>query len=232
MKETDGEQVNELYNEISARFAALPRHDTETIRTLRREFTNRLRPTSGRIVVDLALNLIRRSTGVPRFLAYELVQHHREALEGLTVTSVEQLGHGIQTWGEVDAFACYLAGPVWRERQVSDALVRRWARSEDRWWRRAALASTVALNNKARGGQGDAPRTLMVCALLVEDRDDMVVKALSWALRELAKRDPQSTRAFLAQYEGSLASRVRRELKAKLETGLKNPRQSVRLRVL
>lgn len=232
MKETDGEQVNELYNEISARFAALPRHDTETIRTLRREFTNRLRPTSGRIVVDLALNLIRRSTGVPRFLAYELVQHHREALEGLTVTSVEQLGHGIQTWGEVDAFACYVAGPVWRERQVSDALVRRWARSEDRWWRRAALASTVALNNKARGGQGDAPRTLMVCALLVEDRDDMVVKALSWALRELAKRDPQSTRAFLAQYEGSLASRVRRELKAKLETGLKNPRQSVRLRVL
>ncbi len=29
-----------------------------------------------------------------------------------------------------------------------------------------------------------------MCALLVTDRDDMVVKALSWALRDLAKRDP------------------------------------------
>ena len=50
-----------------------------------------------------------------------------------------------------------------REGQVADALIQRWARSKDRWWRRAALVSTVALNIGARGGQGDPARTLMVC---------------------------------------------------------------------
>jgi 3-methyladenine DNA glycosylase AlkD len=82
----------------------------------------------------------------------------------------------------------------------------------------------VPLNKKARGGSGDADRTLAVCRLLVEDRDDMVVKALSWALRDLAGPDPKAVGAFLKEYEGRLAGRVVREVGNKLKTGLKNPR--------
>jgi hypothetical protein len=44
-------------------------------------------------------------------------------------------------------------------------------------------------------------------------RLDMVVKALSWAVRE-----------FLAENENVLAKRVLREVRNKLTTGLKNPR--------
>ena len=54
-----------------------------------------------------------------------------------------------------------------------------WARSPDRWLRRSALVATV-------GAKAEAARTLAVCAGLAADRDDMVVKALSWALRELS----------------------------------------------
>ena len=89
----------------------------------------------------------------------------------------------------------------------------------------AAVVCTVALNSKARGGQGDTSRTLMICRRLVEDRDDMVVKAMSWALRELAKRDPAAVRGFLAEHETALAPRVKREVRNKLETGLKNPKK-------
>jgi 3-methyladenine DNA glycosylase AlkD len=53
----------------------------------------------------------------------------------------------------------------------------------------------------------------------------MVEKALSWALRALAVRDAAAVRAFLAEREGLLAARVRREVGAKLRTGLKNPRK-------
>jgi 3-methyladenine DNA glycosylase AlkD len=96
--------------------------------------------------------------------------------------------------------------------------------SGDRWLRRAALVSTVALNMAADGGQGDAPRTLAICERLCDDRDDMVVKALSWALRALAHRDAEAARAFLARREHRLAARVRREVTSKLLTGLKSPR--------
>ena len=72
---------------------------------------------------------------------------------------------------------------------------------------------------------GDVPRTLGVCRLLVDDHDDMVVKAMSWALRELVVHDPDGVRGFLSTYEDRLAARVKREVNNKLTTGLKNPRR-------
>lgn len=53
----------------------------------------------------------------------------------------------------------------------------------------------------------------------------MVVKALSWALRELVVRDPGVVRAFLDDHDGTIAARVRREVTATVDTGLKNPRR-------
>jgi len=88
--------------------------------------------------------------------------------------------------------------------------------------------STVPLNSRARGGGGDTARTVAVCRTLVGDRDDMVVKAMSWALRELAKRDPSAARRFLTAHRKELAARVLREVGNKLATGLKNPRRGLR----
>jgi len=82
----------------------------------------------------------------------------------------------------------------------------------------------VPLNLGSRGGTGDVPRTLRICRLLAGDHDDMVVKGLSWALREAAKRDPAAVQAFLARHRGVLAARVVREVTNKLTTGRKNPR--------
>ena len=219
-----GQEIDDLENQIVSDLSALTIPTTEAIRNVRRRFSSQLAQAPRQLVVALALQLVRHAA-VPRFVAYELILYHSQALRSLTAKSLENLGAGNNSWGEVDAFACYLAGPAWREGQVSDALIRRWASSRDRWWRRTAVASTVALNNKARGGRGDTGRTLMICEMLTADRDDMVVKALSWALRELSKRDPKSVRSFLGKYEGLLAARVVREVKSKLKTGLKNPRK-------
>ena len=62
--------------------------------------------------------------------------------------------------------------------------------------------------------------------MLETDRDDMVVKAMSWALRELAKRDPLAVRRFAASHQ-DLAPRVVREVTNKLKTGLKNPQRGL-----
>ena len=223
-EEFRGEDIDDLENQIVSSVSALNIPTTEAIRYVRRRFSRQLAEAPAQFVVALALQLVRHAA-VPRFVAYELILYHRQALRSLKAKSLEDLGAGNNSWAEVDAFACYLSGPAWREGQVSDGLIRRWATSRDRWWRRTAVASTVALNNKARGGRGDKQRTVMICEMLVADRDDMVVKALSWALRELSKRDPKSVSSFLRKYEGLLAARVVREVNSKLKTGLKNPRK-------
>ena len=219
--------VTQLVAEIQARVEALPLPNTTNIRNARREFSKRLVRGEPDFVLNLALSLMKLPGFEFRFIAYELVQHHRATFSSLDVPKLERLGHGLDSWVAVDCFACYLAGPAWREQQISDSVIRRWAGSKDRWWRRAALVSTVALNNKARGGVGDTSRTLMICELLVSDSDDLVVKALSWALRELSKRDPNSVRKFLGEHEQVVASRVVREVTSKLKTGLKNPRYNL-----
>ena len=53
----------------------------------------------------------------------------------------------------------------------------------------------------------------------------MVIKALSWALRALVVHDAGAVRQFLADHEDRLAARVKREVRHKLTTGLKNPRR-------
>ncbi len=115
-----------------------------------------------------------------------------------------------------------VSGWVWREGQITNEDVLKWPNSENRWERRDAVVSTVPLNLKARGGTGDAKRTLMVCEKVVDDRDDMVVKALSWALRELSKSDKVAVQQFLDKYSSKLAARVKKEVTTKLLTGKKN----------
>jgi 3-methyladenine DNA glycosylase AlkD len=208
--------------EIRRRLQRLGSFDARSLRALRRALTKELAGIPARQLVSLAEHLVDEPSFGTRFIAYELILFRPEALRSLRADDLERLGDGISDWAAVDTFACYLSGPAWREKQIPDGVIRRWARSDDRWWRRAALVSTVPLNNKARGGRGDAARTLRVCEMLIDDRDDMVVKALSWALRELAKRDARSVRAFLSRFGGRLAGRVVREVNNKLSTGLKS----------
>jgi hypothetical protein len=195
------------------------------LRQLRRALSRELRARSGKEILSLTERLI--DAGIPRWFAYELAHHHRDARAQLTAAWLRRLGEGLGYWYEVDPFGLYLLGPAWREGHVSDAEILRWARSRDRWRRRTALVATVALNNTARGGTGDAPRTLLVCDVLVADRDDMVVKAMSWALRALAGPHPELVKRYLKQHESELAARVLREVRNKLTSGLKNPKRKL-----
>ncbi|MHC4134468.1 MAG: DNA alkylation repair protein [Planctomycetota bacterium] len=196
---------------------------TPDLRAITRGVGRRVRDAAPADMVRLAHALIAGNTLEGRQAAYELLVRHRPALASLTTREVERLGKGIDNWASVDTFACYLAGRAWREGRVSDTAVRRWARSRDRWWRRAAVVSTVPLNKPSQGGSGDPDRTLAICALVAADHDDMVAKGLSWALRELVVRDRRAVRRFLREHDAALAARVRREVRNKLRTGRKDP---------
>jgi len=213
---------------LKTRLSSQSKLDARSIRSVRRDFSRELASEAPARIRQFANRLLEEHDPVLRLVAYELVHYHKPALGSLDEASLEQLGQGIDGWAAVDTFACYLAGPAWRSRQVSDQLIKRWAHSRDRWWRRAAAVSTVPLNNKTRGGFGDPKRTLLICKILISDRDEMVDKALSWALRELAKRDKKAVRQFLKENQDQLSARIKREVNNKLRTGLKNPKSQPR----
>ncbi len=215
--------AEKVASQIDAEIEALTIRNTPNVRAIRREYTRQLEEAEAAFVLDVARALL--TTYDHRGVAYELVREHDAAFESVGVAELEELGRGIASWSSVDSFARTLAGPAWLADQVADEVIHRWAGSKDLWWRRAALVSTVALNIRSHGGYGDTPRTLAICRRLADDPEDMVVKALSWALRALVVHDPEAVEAFLVEHEDVLAARVKREVRNKLTTGLKNPRK-------
>ena len=207
--------------ELNAEIKALENPNTPNVRAIRMRYSKRFRDNDPAFILEVAWELLNRYG--ERWVAYELIASHKGAYSSLDESALEKYGQGINSWGSVDSFSRTLSGPAWRDGMVGDAVYHRWADSRDRWWRRAALVSTVALNVRSQGGNGDTERTLAICQKLAGDQDDMVIKAMSWALRELVPHNPQAVREFIKENEKVLATRVKREVNNKLSTGLKNP---------
>jgi 3-methyladenine DNA glycosylase AlkD len=214
----------ELARAIRRELGQLEIANTPALRAVRRRYSQLLAKEPAELVLRTARELLKAGDFAGRMLAYELLGAHRGGLDLMNDELIEALSRGLGDWGSVDLFGVTLAGPAWREGKISDRKILSWAKSNDRWQRRLSLVATVRLNSKVGGGQGDPRRTLRIARLHVADRDDMVVKALSWALRELAQREPAEVRAFLREQSDRLAARVRREVTNKLSTGLKNPK--------
>lgn len=201
---------------------ALTEHTTPALRAYRRRYSRLWKGKPAAFVIEIARALLASSEY--RWLAYEFIRYHPSAFAAMNDRLIARLAAGLDSWGSVDAFARILSGPAWAHGYVSDALIEKWARSRDRWLRRAAIVSTVALNVAHDGGRDDPARTLAICARSADDPDDMVQKAISWALRALAARDASAVSAFLDAHGASLSARAKREVSNKLRTGLKNPR--------
>ena len=172
--------------------------------------------------IDLAIALSQTGIFECQLFAYELVWKNKKILKALNKEQVLALGNNLDNWASIDSYCTMIAGWHWREGTLSDQQILTWLNSEDRWMRRVAVVCTVPLNLRSKGGTGDAERTLMICERVIDDRDDMVVKALSWALRELSKSDKPAAIQFMNQHWDRLHGRIRREVTSKLETGRKN----------
>lgn len=219
----DQKNTQQLARSIVYEMRALSIQNTPNIRAIRRKYSRKLKNTDPKLILSLAKEIF-RNYGY-QWVAFELIRNHKAAFRCIGEAELQEFSGGLNSWGAVDDFAGILAGPAWLHRQVPDNLIHKWAHSKDRWWRRTALVCTVVLNRRTLGGTGDVPRTLEMCRILVDEKDDMVVKAMSWALRELIPHDADAVRGFLKKYESVLAARVKREVNNKLITGLKNPKR-------
>jgi 3-methyladenine DNA glycosylase AlkD len=172
--------------------------------------------------LDLIKRLIDKNIFELQQIAFEYLQAEKNLYRSLTERYIESIEKNLDNWISVDYFGAIVVGCAWREGFISTEKVKSYIKSDNFWIRRIAVVATVSLNQKARGGLGDSKRTLEICSLVVDDHEDMIVKALSWALRELAKIEKEPVIEFVNKYENQLHKRVLREVINKLETGLKN----------
>jgi len=212
-------ELAEWYFPTSMKVLGVKADDLKAIIKIIRNDTTREEPTQ---IIRLSKEMALTGIFEVQHVAFGLLNKKYKIIEHLLLEDLLVLGTFMDNWASTDTFGTQISGPAWRLQCIDDKTVRTWAESPDKWWRRIALVSTVALNLKSQKGEGDVGRTLMICKMLVSDRDDIVVKALSWALRELSKRYPQEVYEFVESHKNYLAGRVIREVNRKILTGRKN----------
>ena len=99
----------------------------------------------------------------------------------------------VNNWDLVDSSAPYIVG-AWLEKRDPSPLYNL-ARSDSLWDRRIAIVATFHCIRK--GSFDDA---LRISRLLIQDREDLIHKAVGWMLREIGKRDIEAEKAFLRQH--------------------------------
>ncbi len=99
----------------------------------------------------------------------------------------------INNWDLVDASAPYIPGAhlVNRDRQLLYEL----AKSDSLWERRIAIMSTYAFVR-----HNDFGTTLELSALLLNDAEDLIHKAVGWMLREVGNREHEAETLFLRKH--------------------------------
>ncbi|MFO7862535.1 MAG: DNA alkylation repair protein, partial [Salinivirgaceae bacterium] len=129
---------------------------------------------------ELVWDLLQTNYHECHHLAYHFLEQEKKTLAALTAQECKNYAVCIDNWVLSDTYSTFVLGVLWRDGRITDEDIYQLVNAEDVWEKRCALVSTVALNQKARGGKGDVPRTIALCQKAVADKRPMIVKALSW----------------------------------------------------
>ncbi|MEU6565303.1 DNA alkylation repair protein [Nocardia nova] len=171
---------------IAKRFAALPLSEIETL--LASDVHEH------RFVALVIANNAMAKAGKPRTCDEDA----QRALVDMYLRAVR--GGRVNNWDLVDVSAENILGPwlLERPRDLLDEL----AQADSLWERRVALLTTFAFIKA-----GDATTTFELCERLLDDRRDLIQKAVGWMLREVGKR---IDRALLIEFLNRHAQRMGR----------------------
>ncbi len=117
----------------------------------------------------------------------------KEEIYNLFMNSVSQ----INNWDLVDSSAPYIAGAWLYDRDRTPLY--RFAESEDLWERRIAIISTQYFIRR-----NDFADTLRIAEILLEDKEDLIHKAVGWMLREAGNRNMKTEEEFLKKHYGKM----------------------------
>jgi 3-methyladenine DNA glycosylase AlkD len=104
----------------------------------------------------------------------------------------------VSNWADHDGLVHYLISPMIAGEPARVRFAFRWARSPNRWRRRAACVALIRGARRQMFGNEIA----RLSGMLLDDDDDMVQKGLGWLLREYAKADAAHAVPLLMKIRG------------------------------
>jgi 3-methyladenine DNA glycosylase AlkD len=143
-----------------------------------------------------------------RYAALVVVRHRRyeRFLRAPAMALLEHLVRVGAWWDLVDETSHCVGHALTADRSATTPLVRSWCRDPDLWIRRTAIICQVG-----HGGRTDRELLSAAIEANLDGRDFFIRKAIGWALRDLARTDPDFVREFVACHGEHLSPLSRQE---------------------
>lgn len=157
-----------------------------------------------------------------RGLGLEILFLHPNIVLDLDQNRFERWRLEIDNWAVCDFLATRILGP-WAEAEPANRLpyLERLVGDSHLYSRRLGLVASVHLN---RDSTEFGDWTLGQVDRLIDERDPMITKAVSWSLRQMTKHQATDVEVYLERRGDRIAALARREVRNKLETGRKSGR--------
>lgn len=147
-----------------------------------------------------------------QYAAVDLLVKFAARLEARHEPLLARLVQAKAWWDSVDLIAAHVYGSLCRRTPALRKHVEDYARHEDIWLRRVAL-----LHQLGHGADTDRPRLDRILTANLGHPDFFIRKAMGWALRQLARTDPDWVRAWLSAHADTVSSLTRREALKRLK---------------
>jgi len=99
----------------------------------------------------------------------------------------------VNNWAKCDSFCNHTVGGLLEKHPESVSEVKSWAKSENRWLRRAAAVSLIVPAKKG----GFLREVFEISDMLIGDKDDMVQKGYGWLLKEASRQHQKEVYGYV-----------------------------------
>lgn len=195
----------------------------KNITSLVKEFYQQNKGLSDKEIADLLSSLFAGQSFEEIAIGASLLGRFQSFREEMSLKLLDQWLNNVEGWAEADSIcqSNFHASEVISRWPEWEKLLTKLVGDKNVHKRRASL---VLLTKSMR--QSDDVRLSRLAfshvGKLEHEKDILITKAVSWALRSMVKHHPAEVRVYLEGHESTLPRIAYRETKKKLETGRKN----------
>jgi 3-methyladenine DNA glycosylase AlkD len=158
---------------------------TETVGKIAKKYWPRVKTLDTQAVFALCEELYRSDYTEEAFIVAFWLPEYMDHLEPADLATFKGwIERYINNWAKCDGFCNHTIGDLIQKYPETAAEVKSWAKSENRWVKRASAVSFIGPAKKGLFLE-DA---FEICDVLLTDEDDMVQKGYGWLLKEESRK--------------------------------------------
>ena len=158
---------------------------TEVVGKIAKKYWPRIKTFDKQAIFGLCEELYRSDYTEEAFIVAFWLPNYTDNLEPSDLATFKRwIELYINNWAKCDGFCNHTIGDLIQKYPEILGEVKSWAKSENRWLKRASAVSLIVPAKKGLFLQ----EALEICDLLLTDGDDMVQKGYGWLLKEESRK--------------------------------------------